>query len=59
MKLVLTVLKYLVLVNVVLFLVDELLGIDLDFNLVSNVTIPVVCALGEWEMKKQRQLAEK
>ena len=58
MKLFLTVVKYLVLINLVLFLGDELLGIDIDFNLITNVTVPVICAFVEWETKRKRVPAE-
>ena len=54
MKLFLTIVKYLVVINLVLFLADELLGMDIDFNLISNVTVPVMCAVTEWVMKEKK-----
>lgn len=59
MELVMTMLKYLVLMNLVLVVGTLLVGGDPDFNLITNVTVPVVCAFAEWEMKKNRQPVEK
>ena len=59
MKFVLTALKYLVLMNLVLFLGDVLFDIDLEFNLITNVTMPLICAVTEWEAKRKTQAANR
>jgi hypothetical protein len=54
MKFVLTVVKYLVLINLVVVGGTLLLGREPVFNLITNVTVPVICAVTEWEMKGKK-----
>ena len=46
---VLTAVKYFVLMNVVLYLGSLLVGGEYEFNLIANVTVPVLCAYVEYE----------
>ena len=52
---ILTAVKYFVLMNVVLFLGSLLIGGDFEFNLIANVTVPVLCAYVEYEARHMKE----
>ena len=60
-KFVLRSIKYIVLMNLVLLILCSVFDADFDPNLITNLTVPVICASASlWgEAERQKKLAQK
>ena len=55
-----TAVKYFVLLNVALYLASLLVGSDFEFNFITNLLVPVLCAYAELEVRhlKEKRFAK-